>query len=153
MEAEISSGAFQAWHVYSVIGLMLIGAEVFVPGFIMLPVGLAFVMTALAAAFLPSLTVQLVILAVSSLVMFFLFRQWAQKIKGTSSGYASNVEAMIGKEALVTEEIDNRKGTGYVKLYGDSWRALSSLDKRIATSKTVKIDRVDGNKVFVVEPE
>ena len=61
----------------------------------------------------------------------------------------TNVEGVIGTEGYVTEAIDNIAATGQVKLGGMYWTARSENGKNIEAGKLVKVDRIEGVKVFV----
>lgn len=61
----------------------------------------------------------------------------------------TNVEGVIGTEGYVTEAIDNIAATGQVKLGGMYWTARSEHGKNIEAGKLVKVDRIEGVKVFV----
>lgn len=61
----------------------------------------------------------------------------------------TNVESVIGTEGYVTEAIDNIAATGRVKLGGMYWTARSEHGKNIEAGKLVKVDRIEGVKVFV----
>ena len=61
----------------------------------------------------------------------------------------TNVESVIGTEGYVTEAIDNIAATGQVKLGGMYWTARSENGKNIEAGKLVKVERIEGVKVFV----
>ena len=61
----------------------------------------------------------------------------------------TNVDAVIGETGTVLEAIDNLKGTGHVKLGSLEWSARSTEGTPIAEGTIVKVDRVEGVKVFV----
>lgn len=61
----------------------------------------------------------------------------------------TNVDSMIGKVGTVTEEIDNIRAVGRVKLGAMEWSARSSSDEKIPTGTLVKADRIEGVRVFV----
>ena len=63
----------------------------------------------------------------------------------------TNVEAVVGKQAEVTETIDNRHATGAVKLGAVTWTARSTQNVTIPQSSTVRVDRVEGVKLFVTQ--
>ena len=138
----------ESWQFYVVMGLVLCAMEMFVLGFVLLPIGLAFFLTAVVAALLaPGLVVELIVLAVTSLLMLFAFKKYS--IKKTSSNLKTNVDSLVGKSAHVTEEIDNDREVGYVKVFGDSWRAISHDGSVISVGASVTIRSVDGNKIVV----
>ena len=61
----------------------------------------------------------------------------------------TNVESVIGSRGYVTEAVDNISATGQVKLGGMYWTARSEHGKNIEAGKLVKVDRIEGVKVFV----
>ena len=61
----------------------------------------------------------------------------------------TNVDSVIGTQGYVTQEIDNLKATGQVKLSGMEWTARSTSGDPIPEGTRVRVDRVEGVKVFV----
>ena len=88
-----------------------------------------------------------VFLALSGLALL-LVRPLAQRF--LKPGYsATNADRVIGATAVVTEEINNLKGTGLVSISGQVWTARSQQDIVIPAGEEVKILRIEGVKVFV----
>lgn len=63
---------------------------------------------------------------------------------------ATNADALIGRVCTVTEEIDPVEG-GRVKLGDVTWSARSESDERIPAGTLVKVQKIQGAKVFVEE--
>ena len=61
----------------------------------------------------------------------------------------TNVDSVIGQEGLVLEAIDNVMTTGRVKLGGMEWMARSSTGEKIEPGERIRVDRIEGVKVFV----
>ena len=61
----------------------------------------------------------------------------------------TNVDAVIGSTGLVTVAIDNVNAVGQVKLGGMEWTARSTSGNPIPTGNRVRVDRIEGVKVFV----
>ena len=62
------------------------------------------------------------------------------------------MESLIGKNAVVSETIDNLKSAGRVTVNGLSWMARSRDDgKIIEKDAVVRIIRVEGVKLIVEE--
>ena len=69
-----------------------------------------------------------------------------------SKTVATNSDALIGKLALVTEEIDNVHAKGAVQINGQYWTAKTELFKdKIPKDTIVKVIDVDGVKLIVKE--
>ena len=62
---------------------------------------------------------------------------------------ATNVNSIIGSEGFVTEDIDNLSARGQVKLGGMFWSARSTSGDPIGKDIKIKVDRIEGVKVFV----
>lgn len=64
-------------------------------------------------------------------------------------GTATNVNAIIGKTAIVIEPIDNLRGTGRVMIGSVDWTARSDDGTVIEKDALVRVLRVEGVKVRV----
>lgn len=62
---------------------------------------------------------------------------------------ATNVDSVIGTEGYVTEGIDNLNAVGQVKLGGMYWTARSTDAQPIPVGTLIKVDKIEGVKVFV----
>ncbi len=62
---------------------------------------------------------------------------------------ATNVDALIGAKGTVTASIDNLSAQGQVKLGGMTWTARSQEGTPIPEGTTVKVERIEGVKVYV----
>ena len=106
-------------------------------------------LAALVAAMLGAqLWLQVVLFAVVSAVLLVALRPWVKKFF-TPKLTPTNVDAVIGKEALVTAAIDNIQATGQIRLNGVEWSARSTDGSPIAAGTLVRVDKVEGVKVFV----
>ena len=93
----------------------------------------------------------LAFLAVSA-VMLTLLRPLVRK-HITPKVTATNVDAVIGTKGLVTVTIDNVAAAGRVKLGGMEWSARSVSGEPILEGTLVRVDRVEGVKVYVTAVE
>lgn len=63
----------------------------------------------------------------------------------------TNADALVGTTGYLLEEADNLRGTGRIKLGGVEWTARSATDGVIPVGSLVKVERIEGVKVFVRE--
>ena len=63
----------------------------------------------------------------------------------------TNADRVIGTEAVVTEEINNLRAQGAVSVSGTVWSARSAEDTVIPAGTIVRVERIEGVKVFVTE--
>ena len=93
--------------------------------------------------------VQAAVFLVVSAVLLALLRPIARK-HFTPKLTKTNVDSVIGTEGYVTADIDNMAATGTVKLGAMEWTARSATGEKISTGTLVKVEKIEGVKVFVV---
>ncbi len=130
-----------------ILGVILCVAEILTPSFFIFWFGLGAFVAALSAIWLGTL-LQILIFALSSAIFVILSRPIAKKISGEEPRKI-HVDEIVGKEALVLERIDNFKGTGVVKVNGDTWRAVSVDDSIVEEGEKVRILKVEGAHLVV----
>lgn len=66
----------------------------------------------------------------------------------------TNVESLVGMEAIVVSEIDNLQGIGRVQVEGKEWTARTLVPGiQIPVGKVVVVRSIDGVKLIVEERE
>lgn len=61
----------------------------------------------------------------------------------------TNVDSLVGSTGLVTEAIDNVTASGQVKLGAMEWTARSTTGENIPQGALIRVDRIEGVKVYV----
>ena len=106
-------------------------------------------LAAMVAALLGAkLWLQIVVFLAVSAVALALLRPLAKKYF-TPRITRTNVDALEGKTCLCVTAIDNLAGCGQVKIGDVEWSARSTTGELISAGTEVKIDRVEGVKVYV----
>ena len=106
----------------------------------------------LAAVLGASVPVQIVVWAAVSAGSLACLRPMVRKYINPKI-VRTNVDAVVGKEAIVTQDIDNLRATGTVKLGAVTWTARSTDDSPIPAGTVVRVQRVEGVKLFVSPAE
>ena len=107
-------------------------------------------LVALASALLGApFWLQAIIFVLVSGILLLLLRPFLRRVLPPVKT-RTNVDALIGKNAVVTETIDNLQATGHVKLDGVDWTARSANEAPIAAGTVVTVERVEGVKLLVV---
>ena len=102
----------------------------------------------IAAALGAGVPVQLAVFVLSSGLLLALMWPLAKKrINGRH--VHTNADRLIGREVLVTEQIENLKETGEIKVNGVLWTAVSADGSVIPAGALVRIERLEGAKVYV----
>ncbi len=106
-------------------------------------------LAAMAASFMGAkLWLEVTVFVVVSALMLAAFRPLVKKhLNGKVQ--KTNIDAVIGSVGTVLEPIDNIAATGRVKLGGMEWSARSTSGATIAPGTVIKVDRIEGVKVFV----
>ncbi len=86
------------------------------------------------------LEVQIAGAVVGTVIAFIAFLPLIKKQRQAKShsGYQSNMDALIGRTATVTEPIQESK-PGRVKIDGDNWQVITADKSPIATGEQVKV--------------
>lgn len=109
----------------------------------------------LAALLRAPFWIQIVLFLLVALVLLLFTRPVAVKYFNKNR-VQTNVASVIGKQAIVTAEIDNLHGKGQVTVGGQEWSARSAAaDQVLAEGVVVRVVAVSGVKLIVeeVQPE
>lgn len=110
------------------------------------------VIAILAAMLQAPIAVQVILFLTVSLVLLFFTRPIAVKYFNKDR-VKTNVESLVGRQAVVIEEIDNLRAAGQVTVGGQQWTARSMEEKvQIPAGTIVKIMAINGVKL-IVKPE
>lgn len=133
-------------------GVALIVLEIFTPGFIVMWFGIAALVAAIPAYFGAPLSVVILVYAISVLALTILGQRIIAKVTAQSTKEKkTNVDALVGLEGVVVEEIDPIRGTGSVRVGREIWSAISHDGVRLAKDTVVVVHRVDGVKLVVTK--
>ena len=110
-------------------------------------------LAALIAAWLGgALWLQIGVFLAVSVIMLTTLRPLSRKYL-TPKLHRTNIDSVIGSLGLVTVPIDNLSATGQVKLGAMEWSARSSSGEPIPAGTKIRVDRIEGVKVFVSPAE
>ena len=92
---------------------------------------------------------QLAAFVIVSFITLILVRPFAKKyINGDIT--STNADSLIGKQAGVTSEVDNRNATGSAVINGQEWMARSVRDEEVIQEGTiVTVKEIQGVKLIV----
>ena len=142
--------SYQAWFWLAVIILFLVIEMVTVS-----LVSIWFVGGALAgfvtAYFTDQIWIEVGVFLAVSVILLILLRPLARKLSAKQKDQmVSGARALVGKQAIVTEEIDSVHAKGAVQVNGQYWTAKTELFKdKIPKDTIVDIIDVDGVKLIV----
>ena len=140
------------YYLWFIAALVLSIIEIITPGFVILWFGVSAAIVGIADLLgLHNTFWQIIIWIVLSLIFVILSRTFFKTIfiKSPGENYKSNIDVLIGQKGIVTEDIDNVKGNGRIKVQGQDWSARSDDDSIIPAGSPVEIVRYEGVKLFV----
>ena len=128
-----------AWVVLAIVAAIL---EITIPQFGVIFVSLAAVPAALAAAAGLGLVAQMVVFLVVLVLSLTLLRPRVVAKLGGAKGVPSRTEALIGREGVVTHDIETSVGAGRVNVHGQDCAARSVQPLPAGTRR--RVVAVDG---------
>jgi membrane protein implicated in regulation of membrane protease activity len=139
-----------AWQVWLVAALLLCVAEMVAPGFWLLSVAVGCLAAGLVSLVVPGVLVPVLSFAAGTLLSLIGIRPVLLKyLHRRSGGIKTNVDALAGKVAIVSERIDPETGKGRVLVEGEDWRAASLMDTPLEPGIRVMVVRVEGATLYV----
>ena len=136
------------WQIWLIIAGIFFVMEMMTVGFLVFWFGIGALLTSLVSVFTDSIIIQTAVFVISSTLLLFLTKPLVKKLSHGSK-VQTNAYSIIGKTAIVTKQINDKKGTGQVKVGSEIWSAKSSFE--IPEGTEVVIKEIDGVKV-IVEP-
>ena len=135
--------------VWLIAMIVLLIVEAVVPGLVSIWFALGALAALIAAILHAPMWLQLVWFFVVSIAALVLTRPLAKKYVN-SRVKPTNADMILGKECVVTEEIDNIRGTGAVTVGGKVWTARMENDgETAAVGEVLKTLRIEGVKLIV----
>ncbi len=140
---------FFQWHWWAAAAILLFIAEIFVPGFFLLCLGVGAAGASITAAVGLNSSVQLVAFSAFSLLSFFTIRPILMKRMWKGPDVKTNVDALVGQRGKVTQEFDPALRLGRVAAAGDDWRAECVNDTALRIGDIIEVVRVESNTLIV----
>ena len=139
------------WH-WVVVGLLLMGFEMIVPSFTILWFGAGAIVTGIVLAFFPiSLTSQVVIWTVSSILFTVFWFKYLKPLSVDRTKAGLPKESIIGETGLLIKEpVDHHRGIMRFttpKLGSDEWPIICEDDVKVGDR--VRVKSVSGNALVV----
>lgn len=125
------------WQIWAVLAVVCLILELTAGDFFILCFSIGAASACLTDALGGSITLQLVVFAISTLACLFFVRPFAQRFlhKG-GPNRPSNADALIGRKGRVVETV-KASTFGRVQIDGDIWKAVTNEASDIAEGTTV----------------
>ncbi len=141
------------WIIWTVLGVILIIAEVFTPGFVLLWFGVGALAAALAGLVGISMPFQFLIFVIVSVGLTAasrtIFVNYFSREK-SGNDLKSGVDALPGKIGTVVSSSTGALKEGAVKVFGSTWTAFPiEGEEPLEAGDRVRVERVQGASIFV----
>jgi len=135
--------------IWASAAIILFIIELIVPGLVSIWFALGAVAALVAAILHAPIWLQITWFAVVSVATLVLTRPLAKKYVN-SKAQPTNADMLIGRECVVTEAIDNLRGTGAVRVNGKEWTARTEdPEVRAEPGSVLTAVRIEGVKLIV----
>ncbi len=135
------------------IWLLLIGifavAEIITPGFLVIWLSAGSFCGMITSFFTDNIIIQTTVFVISSAVFIFFTRPLARKLEKKSKTVVTNAFAIVGKKAVVLQDINPTTSTGQIKVDGQVWSAKCQSEEIISKDAEVFVLAIDGVKAVV----
>lgn len=110
--------------------------------------GVAALIAMISSFITSNIIIQTAIFVIFSVILLFATRPFVNKFVNTKT-IPTNAFSIIGKTALVVQEINPIKETGQIKINGEVWSAISENGQIIPKDSEVEIASISGVKAIV----
>jgi membrane protein implicated in regulation of membrane protease activity len=141
-----------AWILWTVLGVILIIAEIFTLGFVLFWFGIGALVAALAAFFGVGFFGQFFIFAVVSIALTLLTRTiFASYFShGDADQVKTGIDSLPGQIGTVTSASKGALNSGEVKVFGSTWTAFPDVgEKPLLEGEKVEVVRIQGASIYV----
>lgn len=136
------------WQIWLIASGIFFICEIITVGFLVFWLGVGALVAMLVSFFTSNIIVQMSVFVISSGLLIFATRPLVNKIN-RKDVVPTNVYSLIGKKAIVIEDIDWVTGKGQIKFEGETWSAKSKEQVNIPAGSEVEIVSIEGVKAFV----
>lgn len=126
------------WHWWLIVAVLLMTAEIFVPGFVLAGLGFAAVIACIVQYFVADTGWAILGFSVASLVFFVSIRPVALRTFMESSPSPFGVQAMLGQEVIIVDSPD--VGGGLQTVFRDTRWSVESADELMEGDKAKIVD-------------
>ena len=136
------------WQIWAIAAGVFLILEIFTMGFLVFWLSIGSVLAMLVSFVTDSIIIQTTVFVISSGLLIFATKPLVKKFTKEDNA-KTNVYSIVGKKAIVIEDIDWSTGTGQIKFDGQVWSARTEEQVNIEKGTEVEIEKIEGVKAFV----
>ena len=151
-----------AWILWVILGVILIVAEIFTAGFVLLWFGIGAIVAALGALVGFGYPLQFLLFFIVSIALTAasrtIFTRYLMRESEEGGGYKSGAESLPGQVGTVVVSSQGALSEGAVKVYGSTWTAYPAEgEEPLEAGQRVVVESVRGASIYVrraqIEPD
>jgi membrane protein implicated in regulation of membrane protease activity len=147
-------GGQLTWILWTILGVLLIIAEIFTPGFVLLWFGVGALAAGLAAVFGFGLPLQFLVFIAVSVILTALSRtifvNYFSKPDDDSPAHRFGADSMPGQVGTVVTSSRGALQEGAVKVFGSVWTAYPAEgEDPLEAGERVVVERLQGASIYV----
>lgn len=139
------------WYIWLIMAGIFLIAEIITVGFLIFWLSIGSLLAMITSFFTDNIVIQTAVFVISSTILIFATKPFVKKFATNKNPIKTNVYSIIGKEGLVTEEIDPIKAIGQIKVSGEIWSAISKDNQIIPKDTKIRVTEIKGVKA-IIEP-
>ena len=136
------------WQIWLIAAGIFLVLEMFTMGFLVFWLSIGSLFAMLITFVTTNIIIQTTVFVVSSGLLIFATKPLVKKFT-KSDNAKTNVYSIVGKKAIVIEDIDWAAGSGQIKFEGQVWSARTEEQVNIVKGTEVEIEKIEGVKAFV----
>lgn len=137
------------WQFWLILSGIFFVFEMATAGFLVFWLGIGALTAMIISFFVDNVIIQTAVFVVTSIALIFLTKPFVKRFAKPGANVKTNAYSIIGKNAIVTKEIDSNENIGQIRVGGDIWSAKTENEEVIPAHAEVKILRIDGVKAVV----
>ena len=136
------------WQIWLIAAGVFFIIEIFTIGFFVFWLGIGSLLAMVVSLFTTNLVVQSTVFIISSTLLILATKPLVNKLQ-KKDNTTTNVYSIVGKKAIVIEDINWSTGKGQIKFEGEIWSAKTNEHENIPKGSEVEIESIEGVKAFV----
>ena len=136
------------WQIWLIAAGVFLILEIFTMGFLVFWLSIGCLLAMLISFITDSIIIQTTVFVLSSSLLIFATKPLVKKF-AEKDNTKTNVYSLVGKKAIVIEDIDWITGSGQIKFNGEVWSAKTKEQINIPKGSKVEIESIEGVKAFV----
>ena len=137
------------WQFWLIVAGIFLVAEMATVGFLVFWFSIGALLALITSLFTDNIVIQTAVFVISSGVLIFFTRPFVNKFAKSENKKETNAFSIIGKIAIVTEEINPLLGTGQIKIEGEVWSAKTITSSIVPVDSQVEITAIEGVKAVI----